>query len=81
MRYVRRAALNASPGNSTQEVQGLGNGSGVGHGVKNMVPAGTILPVVLGTPISFQKCQVGMILRGKIAQSVPLQTGLRIPKK
>jgi hypothetical protein len=65
---------------SMHRAQGPGDGSGVGHGVKNIVPAGTILPVVLGTPISFQRCQVGMIVRGKIAQSVPLQNGLRIPK-
>jgi hypothetical protein len=42
------------------------------------VPAGTILPVILRTSVSFEKCKPGQILRGKIAQDVPLPNGMKI---
>jgi hypothetical protein len=42
---------------------------------QNSLPAGTILPVVLRTSVSFDKCKAGEILRGKIAQNVPLPNG------
>jgi hypothetical protein len=42
------------------------------------VPAGTILPVVLDTTLSFEKCKAGQTLRGKIAQEVPLPNGAKI---
>ena len=45
-----------------------------------MIPVGTILPVVLRTAITFEKCQPGQVLHGKIAQNVPLQNGLTIHK-
>jgi hypothetical protein len=44
------------------------------------IPAGTILPVVLGTSISFEKCKPGQALRGKIAQDVPLPNGTKIQR-
>ena len=42
---------------------------------ENKVPAGTILPVVLRTSFDFDKCKPGQILRGQIAQEVPLPNG------
>jgi hypothetical protein len=42
------------------------------------IPAGTILPVVLSTTLSFEKSKPGQILRGKIAQDVPLPNGTKI---
>jgi hypothetical protein len=47
---------------------------------ENKVPAGTILPVVLRTSFSFDKCKSGQFLRGRIAQDVPLPNGSKIPK-
>jgi hypothetical protein len=44
------------------------------------IPAGTILPVVLHTSFTFDKCKPGQVLEGKIAQDVPLANGSRIPK-
>lgn len=44
------------------------------------VPAGTILPVVLRSSFSFDKCKAGQTLHGKIAQDVPLPNGARIRK-
>jgi hypothetical protein len=44
------------------------------------MPAGTILPVVLRTSFSFDKCKAGQILHGKIAQDVPLPNGSNIRK-
>ncbi len=44
------------------------------------IPSGTILPVVLGTSVSFEKCKAGQILRGKLAQEVPLNNGSKIRK-
>ncbi len=49
-------------------------------GGEHMIPAGTILPVVLRSAISFEKCQPGQVLHGKIAQNVPLQNGVTIHK-
>ena len=47
---------------------------------QNTVPAGTILPVILRTSFSFDKCMPGQILHGKIAQEVPLPNGSKIRK-
>jgi hypothetical protein len=44
------------------------------------VPLGTILPVLLGTTISPAKAKSGKIIRGQIAQDVPLPSGSKIPK-
>ena len=44
------------------------------------VPPGTILPVLLGTTISPAKAKSGKIIRGQIAQDVPLPSGSKIPK-
>jgi hypothetical protein len=48
--------------------------------VASKIPAGTILPVVLRTSVSFEKCKSGQILNGRIAQDVPLQNGSNIRK-
>lgn len=45
---------------------------------QNSLPAGTILPVILRTSVSFDKCKTGETLRGKIAQNVPLPSGSTI---
>jgi hypothetical protein len=42
------------------------------------IPPGTILPVVLRTSFSFDKCKPGQILHGKIAQDIPLPNGSTI---
>ena len=47
---------------------------------QDRIPVGTILPVVLRTSLSFDKCMPGQILRGKIAQDVPLPNGSKIRK-
>jgi hypothetical protein len=44
------------------------------------ISAGTILPVVLRTSVSFEKCKVGQMLEGKIAQNVPLRDGSALRK-
>ena len=46
----------------------------------NSVPAGTILPVVLRTSISLENSKPGQILKGKVAQDVPLPGGSMIRK-
>src|ERR1700739_1142749 len=55
-------------------------GSPAGSLQENQIPAGTILPVVLRSSLSFEKCKTGQILRGKIAQDVPLGNGRKIRK-
>ena len=47
---------------------------------QDRIPVGTILPVVLRSSLSFDKCMPGQILRGKIAQDVPLPNGSKIRK-
>jgi hypothetical protein len=47
---------------------------------RGAIPAGTILPVVLGSSISFEKGKTGQALHGKIAQDVPLPNGAKIHK-
>jgi hypothetical protein len=47
---------------------------------ESKVPSGTILPIVLRTSFSFDKCRPGQILRGEIAQDVPLPNGSKIRK-
>jgi hypothetical protein len=42
------------------------------------IPAGTILPVVLRTAVSFEKCKAGQMLESRIAQDVPLPNGLTL---
>ncbi len=49
-----------------------------GHLWKPEVPAGTILPVVLRNSLSLKKCNSGDVIRGKVAQDVPLLNGLTI---
>jgi len=44
------------------------------------IPAGTILPMTLNSPVSFEKSKAGQIVRGKIAQGVTLPNGSKIPK-
>jgi hypothetical protein len=44
------------------------------------IPTGTVLPVVLRTSVSFEKCKPGQALKGKIAQDVPLPGGSKIQK-
>jgi hypothetical protein len=47
---------------------------------QNSLPAGTILPVVLRTSVSFDKCKPGHVLRGKIDKDVSLPNGEVIRK-
>jgi hypothetical protein len=47
---------------------------------ENKLPSGTTLPVVLLTPLSFDKCKPGQVLRGKIDKDVPLPNGSVIHK-
>jgi len=42
------------------------------------IPAGTILPVVLDSSLSFETAKSGHVLAGKIAQDVPLPDGSKI---
>jgi hypothetical protein len=42
------------------------------------IRSGTILPVVLRTSVSFQKCKPGHAVSGNIAQDVPLANGVKI---
>lgn len=44
------------------------------------ISPGTILPVVLQTSVSFQKCKAGQVASGKIAQDVPMANGVKIRK-
>ncbi len=44
------------------------------------IPTGTVLPVVLRTSVSFEKCKPGQVLQGKIAQDVPLPGRSKIRK-
>ncbi len=46
----------------------------------NKIAAGTVLPVVLHTSFSFDKCKPGQILRGKIDKEIHLSHGGMIPK-
>ena len=46
----------------------------------NVIPAGTLLPVILRTAIAADKVQQGQTIRGEIAQEVPLGGGASIPK-
>jgi hypothetical protein len=48
---------------------------------QNKVPGGTILPVVLETPLSFAKTQAGQTVRGEVAQDVPLPDGSKVPRR
>jgi hypothetical protein len=61
-----------------QAAQTSSSTAGPSH--QNNVPAGTILPVILRTSLSFDKCMSGQILHGKIAQDVPLPNGSKIRK-
>jgi hypothetical protein len=47
---------------------------------ENKLTTGTLLPIILRTSVSFDKCKPGQILHGKIAQDVPLPKGLIIRK-
>lgn len=46
----------------------------------SVIPEGTILPVILQTTISPDKAKQGQIIRGEIAQDVPLPNGSKIRK-
>ena len=67
-----------SPLNSSTQAHTGGNGAPPSSAIP--IPSGTILPVVLRTPVSFEKCKAGQVLRGKIAQDVPLPNGSKIRK-
>jgi hypothetical protein len=45
---------------------------------ENKIPRGTILPVVLRTSFELDRCKPGELLRGQIAQEVPLPNGATI---
>jgi hypothetical protein len=45
---------------------------------ENKIPRGTILPVVLRTSLELDRCKPGGLLRGQIAQEVPLPNGATI---
>jgi hypothetical protein len=45
---------------------------------ENKIPRGTILPVVLRTSFELDRCKPGELLRGQIAQQVPLLNGATI---
>jgi hypothetical protein len=45
---------------------------------ENKIPRGTILPVVLRTSFELDRCKPGELLRGQIAQQVPLPNGATI---
>ena len=47
---------------------------------ENKPPGGTMLPVILRTSFSFDKCKAGQTLHGKIAKDVPLRNGSVIRK-
>jgi hypothetical protein len=66
-----------SSNNSVKQTQA---GSAAGTADENKVPTGTILPVVLRTTFSFEKCKPDQTLRGQIAQDVPLANGSTIRK-
>ena len=62
----------------TPQAQTSTNAAATSH--ENKVPPGSILPAVLRTPLSFDKCKIGQIVRAKIAQDVPLPDGSKIGK-
>lgn len=47
---------------------------------QSKIPGGTILPVILETPIWFAKTQAGQTVRGELAQDVPLPDGSKVPR-
>jgi hypothetical protein len=63
------------PSNSAGQTQ-TANSAGTSH--ENKIPAGTILPVVLRTSFELDRCKRGELLRGQIAQDVPLPNGAAI---
>lgn len=65
---------------TTAKAQAGTSGNAIGMSHDSKVPAGTILPVVLRTSFSFDKCKPGQVLRGEIAQDVPLQNSSTIRK-
>jgi hypothetical protein len=44
------------------------------------IPAGTILPVGLNSPLNSQKARIGQVVSGRIMQDVPLESRSRIPE-
>lgn len=48
--------------------------------VAQVVPSGTVLPVMLNTKLDARRAKPGKTITGKIMQDVPLADGARIPK-
>jgi hypothetical protein len=71
-------SLSAAPPLGAQEPASTPSSPAQTESIK--IPAGTILPVVLRSTLSFENSKAGQILRGQIAQTVPLPDGRRIPK-
>lgn len=65
----------APPQNPAQQYQATNNTVRTSTDFK--IPPGTILPIILRTSLSF-KCKTGDLIRGKIAQDVPLPSGFTI---
>ena len=73
--FALTAALSASAQESEQRKPTGSAGqttNSAGTSQDNRIPAGTILPVVLRTSVSFDECKPGQLLHGQIAQNVPL---------
>lgn len=66
--WVHSAVPPSSPAHQTAKSQ------------SSSIAPGTILPVVLRTTISPERAKQGQIVRGQIAQDVPLPNGSKIPK-
>lgn len=75
---VISAVLSLMGALAIQAAQTLSSTGEASH--QDRVPVGTILPVILRTSFSFNKCMPGQILHGKIAQEVPLPNGSKIRK-
>jgi hypothetical protein len=77
--FLLTEAILVGPAFSTDEArQTKSENSVVATAAENTIPAGTILPVILSTSISFEKCKPGQAVRGRIAQVVPLPNGAKI---
>ena len=78
--YSQTNGPNALLSSDARSVQAQTGGDTAETHTGGTVPSGTILPVVLGSSFSFEKCKPGQILHGKIAQDVPLSNGAKIRK-
>ena len=63
------------PNDSAARMQATIPANNTGASRENKIPAGTILPVVLRTPLELERCKPGQLIRGQIAQDVPLGNG------